>query len=83
MLTVGALELALWRERDPADLPWADLDIDVVIESTGPFTVRDDAERHVKAGARRVVISAPATGRRPHALHRRQRCRCTTRTATW
>jgi len=62
VLSVGSLALALWRERDPADLPWVDLEIDVVIESTGAFTVRDEADRHVKAGAKRVVISAPATG---------------------
>jgi glyceraldehyde 3-phosphate dehydrogenase len=49
-------------ERDPADLPWDDLGIDVVVESTGSFTVRHEAERHVKAGAKRVLISAPATG---------------------
>ena len=61
-LTVGVHELSLWRERDPVDLPWAELEIDVVIECTGAFTMRDDAERHLKAGARRVVISAPATG---------------------
>ena len=48
-------------ERDPADLPWADLGVDVVIESTGLFTKRDDAAKHLEAGAKKVIISAPAT----------------------
>jgi glyceraldehyde 3-phosphate dehydrogenase len=48
-------------ERDPAALPWGDLGVDVVIESTGFFTKRDDAAKHLEAGARKVIISAPAT----------------------
>lgn len=48
------------QARDPAELPWRDLGVDVVIESTGKFTQRDDAARHLSAGARKVVISAPA-----------------------
>ena len=48
-------------ERDPADLPWGDLGVDVVIESTGLFTKRDDAAKHLEAGAKKVIISAPAT----------------------
>src|SRR3990167_17405 len=48
--------------RDPAQLPWKDLGVDVVFESTGLFTKRDDAAKHVAAGARRVVITAPASG---------------------
>ena len=47
--------------RDPADLPWADMGVDVVIESTGLFTKRDAAGKHLDAGAKKVVISAPAT----------------------
>ena len=47
-------------ERDPAALPWADLGVDVVIESTGFFTARDDAAKHLAAGAKKVIISAPA-----------------------
>jgi glyceraldehyde 3-phosphate dehydrogenase len=47
-------------QRDPAQLPWGDLGVDVVIESTGRFTKRDDAALHLKAGARKVIISAPA-----------------------
>src|SRR5262245_15570811 len=48
--------------RDPAQLPWKDLGVDVVFESTGLFTKRDDAAKHVTAGAKRVVITAPAKG---------------------
>ena len=48
-------------ERDPAALPWGDLGVEVVIESTGLFTKRDDAAKHLEAGARKVIISAPAT----------------------
>jgi glyceraldehyde 3-phosphate dehydrogenase len=48
--------------RDPAQLPWKDLEVDVVIESTGLFTKRDAAAKHLEAGAKKVVISAPATG---------------------
>ena len=48
-------------ERDPADLPWGELGVDVVIESTGLFTKRDDAAKHLDAGAKKVIISAPAT----------------------
>jgi glyceraldehyde 3-phosphate dehydrogenase len=48
-------------ERDPANLPWGDLGVDVVLESTGFFTKRDDAAKHLAAGAKKVVISAPAT----------------------
>src|SRR5205814_3709670 len=46
--------------RDPAQLPWKDLGVDVVFESTGLFTNRDDAAKHLTAGAKRVVITAPA-----------------------
>ena len=48
-------------ERDPAALPWGDLGVDVVIESTGFFTKREGAQKHLDAGAKKVVISAPAT----------------------
>ena len=60
-IRVGGHEIRLFSERDPADLPWGDLGIDVAIESTGLFTKRPDAEKHLQAGARKVVISAPAT----------------------
>ena len=54
-------ELTLLNERDPAALPWRSLEVDVVLESTGLFTKRDQAQKHLDAGAPRVVISAPAT----------------------
>lgn len=60
-LSVGGKELKVLSERDPADLPWGDLGVDVVIESTGLFTKRDDAAKHLDAGAKKVIISAPAT----------------------
>ena len=59
MLVDGA-RIAMPSETDPARLPWAELDVDVVIESTGRFRARDDAAKHLEAGARKVVISAPA-----------------------
>ena len=61
-IRVGAQELKLLSERDPADLPWGDLGVDVVIESTGFFTDRDGAAKHLEGGARKVIISAPAKG---------------------
>ncbi len=61
-LKVGDNVLALFGERDPHCLPWGDLDIDVVIEATGRFTMADEAAGHLHSGARRVVITAPATG---------------------
>jgi glyceraldehyde 3-phosphate dehydrogenase len=60
-ITVGDNEIKFFSERDPADLPWADLGVDVAIESTGLFTNRPEAEKHLQAGAKKVVISAPAT----------------------
>src|SRR5215204_1862164 len=58
---VDGKELRLLTERDPADLPWGDLGVQVVIESTGLFTKREDAQKHLDAGAEKVIISAPAT----------------------
>src|SRR5579871_4174060 len=60
-LTVNGNELKGLAERDPAQLPWRDLGVDVVIESTGFFTTRDGAQKHLDAGAKKVIISAPAT----------------------
>ena len=57
----GDTELQLLNERDPAQLPWKDLGVEVAIESTGLFTKRDKAQLHLDAGAEKVVISAPAT----------------------
>jgi len=59
-ITVGGKKIAASAQRDPAQLPWGDLGVDVVIESTGHFTKRDDAALHLKGGARKVIISAPA-----------------------
>ena len=60
-ITVDGQEIRVLAERDPAALPWGDLGADVVIESTGLFTKREDASKHLDAGARKVIISAPAT----------------------
>jgi glyceraldehyde 3-phosphate dehydrogenase len=59
-LIVDDREIKVYEERDPAKLPWADLGVEVVLESTGFFTERDDAAKHLEAGAKKVVISAPA-----------------------
>jgi glyceraldehyde 3-phosphate dehydrogenase len=60
-IAVNGKELRVLAERDPAALPWGELDVDVVIESTGFFTDRENASKHLDAGAKKVVISAPAT----------------------
>jgi glyceraldehyde 3-phosphate dehydrogenase len=60
-ITIDGVETRILSERDPAQLPWGDLGVDVVIESTGIFTKREDAAKHLEAGARKVIISAPAT----------------------
>ncbi len=60
-LKVNGNELKGLAERDPANLPWGELEVDVVIESTGFFTSREGAQKHLDAGAKKVVISAPAT----------------------
>src|SRR5918994_3511611 len=60
-IVVDGDELRVFAERDPAALPWGDVGADVVIESTGLFTKRDDAAKHLEAGAKKVIISAPAT----------------------
>jgi glyceraldehyde 3-phosphate dehydrogenase len=61
-LVVDGKELKVFAERDPADLPWSDVGAEVVIESTGLFTDRDSAAKHLDAGAKKVIISAPAKG---------------------
>jgi len=60
-IAIDGKELKVLSERDPAALPWGDLGVDVVIESTGFFTKREDAAKHLEAGAKKVIISAPAT----------------------
>ena len=59
-LRVGDTHFKVFSERDPAALPWGELGIEVVVESTGLFTKRDDAAKHLAAGAKKVIISAPA-----------------------
>jgi len=61
-ITVGGARVLASAQRDPALLPWGELGVEVVIESTGRFTSRDDAALHLKGGARKVIISAPAKG---------------------
>lgn len=59
-LIVNGKKIKVLSEKEPANLPWAKLGVDVVIESTGRFTAKEDAEQHIKAGAKRVVISGPS-----------------------
>jgi glyceraldehyde 3-phosphate dehydrogenase len=61
-IRAGSQTIRMLAERDPAALPWGELGVDVVIESTGRFTKAADARKHLEAGARKVIISAPATG---------------------
>ncbi|QKW05851.1 type I glyceraldehyde-3-phosphate dehydrogenase [Streptomyces sp. NA04227] len=59
-ITVGDHTIKVLSERNPADIPWGELGVDIVIESTGIFTSRDDAAKHLAGGAKKVLISAPA-----------------------
>ncbi|MBX4775019.1 glyceraldehyde 3-phosphate dehydrogenase NAD-binding domain-containing protein, partial [Klebsiella oxytoca] len=59
---VNGKEVKVLANRNPEELPWGDLGVDIVLECTGFFTAQDKAELHIKAGAKKVVISAPATG---------------------
>ena len=59
-ISLGNGKIKVTAERDPSKLPWKDLGVDIVFESTGLFTNRDDAAKHLAAGAKRVVITAPA-----------------------
>jgi glyceraldehyde 3-phosphate dehydrogenase len=61
VLHAAGQEIKLLVERDPAAMPWSDLEVDIVIESTGFFTKREGAQKHLDAGAKKVIISAPAT----------------------
>ena len=61
-ITVGGKSIKVFEERDPAKLPWGELGVDIVIESTGRFTKAEDARKHIAAGAKKVLISAPASG---------------------
>ncbi|GAA1901859.1 type I glyceraldehyde-3-phosphate dehydrogenase [Arthrobacter gandavensis] len=61
-LVVGGKTIRVLAERDPSNLPWKDMGVDIVIESTGFFTKADDARKHIDAGAKKVLISAPGKG---------------------
>ncbi len=61
-ISVNGDKFQVLSQKDPAALPWKDLGVDVVFEGTGKFTKRDDAAKHIAAGAKRVIITAPATG---------------------
>ncbi|MBY6062276.1 type I glyceraldehyde-3-phosphate dehydrogenase [Microbacterium esteraromaticum] len=61
VITVGGKAIKVFEERDPANLPWGELGVDIVIESTGRFTKAADAGKHIAGGAKKVIISAPGT----------------------
>ncbi len=61
VIRAGGEEMKIFSEKDPAALPWGELEVDIVLESTGFFTDRDSAQKHLDAGAKKVIISAPAT----------------------
>jgi glyceraldehyde 3-phosphate dehydrogenase len=61
-ISVDGDDFKVLSVKDPAQLPWKDLGVDIVFESTGKFTKRDDAAKHLEAGAKKVIITAPATG---------------------
>lgn len=68
-IVVEGKETKVFSEKNPADLPWKELGVDVVIESTGFFTSKEKAQAHIDAGARKVIISAPATGGVPTVVY--------------
>ncbi|WP_431277050.1 type I glyceraldehyde-3-phosphate dehydrogenase [Leifsonia poae] len=61
-IVVNGKPIIVLEERDPANLPWGELGVDIVIESTGRFTKSEDARKHIAGGAKKVIVSAPATG---------------------
>src|SRR3989338_5827590 len=64
-MTINGKKIQVTAEKDPTKLPWKDLKVDVVLECTGKFTSKDDASLHLKAGAKKVIISAPSKGGAP------------------
>jgi glyceraldehyde 3-phosphate dehydrogenase len=68
-LAIADEEVRVLSEKDPAQLPWKELNVDVVIESTGVFTEREKAALHLKAGAKKVIISAPSKGDNPAPIY--------------
>jgi glyceraldehyde 3-phosphate dehydrogenase len=61
-LNIGEKNIKIFREPDPTKLPWKDLEVDVVLECSGAFTKREDAQKHIEAGAKKVILSAPPDG---------------------
>jgi glyceraldehyde 3-phosphate dehydrogenase len=61
-LIIDGKEYPVYNQKDPSDLPWGDLEVDIVIESTGIFTKKEDLQKHIQAGAKFVILSAPAKG---------------------
>lgn len=68
-LTIDGRKIHFLNEKDPEQLPWKDLGVDVVIESTGLFTAEEDASKHIRAGAKTVVISGPSKSNVPTVVH--------------
>lgn len=62
-MVVNSRKVKVFAEKDPANLPWKDLGVDLVVESTGLFTDADKASAHIKGGAKKVIITAPAKGK--------------------
>ena len=71
-ISVDGKKIKVWAERDPAKLDWASVGAQIVVESTGHFTDGTKAKAHLGATVKKVIISAPATQRRPHHRPRRQ-----------
>lgn len=64
-LLIDGHKIAVLSEKEPEKLPWGQLDVDIVIESSGRFTAKEEAEKHLKAGAKRVILTAPGKGKVP------------------